>query len=1095
MDTHKYILKSLWYYRFAYLGVLLGSVLGAMVLLGALFAGSSVDESLKKIVKKRIGQTTHLITGGDRFFTEDLASELSEVGETETAPVLLVKGIGTAGGASVNKVQLVGVTDAFWSFSPEPTTIELDPDKGEVAVNQLLAERLSLQTGDTLILRFQKPGVVAGNAPIAGADNKLESFRSTVTVAVDDASFGRFGLETTQNPQSTVFLPIEMLQRAFDFPGRANLVLIRSDLTEDAIQTALNKAMKLADYQLSLEWLETAQVWEIKSDRVFIDFDIGDILNSQLEDVQAVTSFLVNNTQLGEFSTPYSIGTALSSSAVDFIPNELRESEVVLNSWIAEDLSASSGDEVKLTYFQTDRSGLLVEKSSTFTIHSVVPMEGLAGDRDWMPNFPGISDAEVPSDWDAGLPLELDRIRAKDDTYWEEHRGTPKLFISLEAGEKIWATQWGSYTAMRVPRDQSSREALKTRILNLLKPEMNQLLVQDFKSRAEASASSAVDFGGLFLGMSFFLILAALGLVAMLFHFCLLQRNRESALLGSIGVQSYSLLRWRLSEAIVILVIGSVLGLILATWYTRKILNFLENIWADQTTSSTFVFHADSSIILIGIVAFLILSLLSLWLSIRKQARHSLSIRLKANTEEIDMVGVCSKKPWVVAISGILIGILSVIGSGSIIPAQGAFYLAGFTLLVAGLAICRIWLSKEPDTEGHAELNAKYLGRLNIASRGSRSLTVVGLIASAVFMVLSVTSFRKQVGNDWLERSSGTGGFALMAETTSALNRPRDGTSGGFEIFQSSSEQIGRVVPFRKGSGDNVNCFNLNTSSQPQLLGVDTGILKELNAFSPRKLLEDLPSEGWLKLKELTPEEAIPAFVDETTLMWALKGKVGDIFVYEDEKGDSFEIQIAGSIKDSLFQGYLIIDEDFLLDEFPSHDGYSMFLVDVVSVSELDALRGRIETRATDVGGTVEFTRDILKSFHEVENTYIAIFNVLGSLGVVLGSLGLTIVVARGIQERMGEFSVMSAIGISRKLLGRLVFSEFSYLVFWGLGIGLIASIISILPNLKSLPAVPTIILVLGLLLGIMVLNLIFGALTFKNIFRKKGVSLKQVER
>lgn len=259
--------------------------------------------------------------------------------------------------------------------------------------------------------------------------------------------------------------------------------------------------------------------------------------------------------------------------------------------------------------------------------------------------------------------------------------------------------------------------------------------------------------------------------------------------------------------------------------------------------------------------------------------------------------------------------------------------------------------------------------------------------------------------------------------------------------------------------------------------------------------MEDLPSEGWLKLKELTPEEAIPAFVDETTLMWAFKRKVGDIFVYEDEKGDSFEIQIAGSIKDSLFQGYLIIDEDFLLDEFPSHDGYSMFLVDVVSVSELDALRGRIETRATDVGGTVEFTRDILKSFHEVENTYIAIFNVLGSLGVVLGSLGLTIVVARGIQERMGEFSVMSAIGISRKLLGRLVFSEFSHLVFWGLGIGLIASIISILPNLKSLPTVPTIILVLGLLLGIMVLNLIFGALAFKNIFRKKGASLKQVER
>ena len=58
------------------------------------------------------------------------------------------------------------------------------------------------------------------------------------------------------------------------------------------------------------------------------------------------------------------------------------------------------------------------------------------------------------------------------------------------------------------------------------------------------------------------------------------------------------------------------------------------------------------------------------------------------------------------------------------------------------------------------------LGALNLRARPSRSLTVTGLIATAVFMVLSVASFRKQVGSDWLQRSAGTGGFALRIETT-----------------------------------------------------------------------------------------------------------------------------------------------------------------------------------------------------------------------------------------------------------------------------------------------------------------------------------------
>ena len=849
MSTRHYIFQSLWHYRYAYIGVLLGSVLGAMVLLGALFAGSSVKESLRQISENRVGKTTHLITGGDRFFREALAGELEKDSDLIAAPVLLAKGVASKGRESVNQVQLVGVTHRFWDFAPEETELKLSESK--VAVNEVLAQRLGLGVGDTLVVRFQKPGVVGGNAPVAGADPSLESVRCTVTEVLGDSSFGRFSLETTQVPQPSVFLPLALLQEAFEFPGRANLLLLKTEQAVSDLRSRLSEAVTLLDYQLSLEWLPQAGAWEVKSERVFIDRDIGDALANGIEGIQPVTSYLVNGITIGDRSTPYSIGAAVDPSTVSFLPDDLAADELVINQWTADDLGAQAGDAIELTYFQSDASGLLTEASSSYTLRAVVPLEGLAADQDWMPDFPGISEAEVPSDWDAGLPMDLERIRETDEAYWEEHRGAPKVFLSLQAGLDIWSTQWGNYTALRIPAEEQAD--LSGELLASLRPEMNQLIVQDFQAQAQASASSAVDFGGLFIGMSFFLILAALGLVAMLFQFCLLQRNRESALLGSLGIRGKQMMRWRLAEALVLLLVGSAAGLPLAAWYTQGILAFLESIWVGQTSSATFVFHADSATIAVGIFSFLFLSLLVLWYSLRRQAKRALSIRLKAGEEDV----VDFKRPWktrVLVVGGLVVGLGAVFASGRVMPAQGAFYLAGFALLVAGLALCRLWLLKSKRTERIETMDAANLGKLNIASRVSRSLTVVGLIAAAVFMVLSVASFRKHVGDDWLERSSGTGGFALLVETTTAQNLPRDGIGTTFDIFETTKDDLGEVVPFRKGAGDNVNCFNLNTTSQPQLISVAVDKLEELGAFRLQKLDESLPVSNWEALKGLTDD-------------------------------------------------------------------------------------------------------------------------------------------------------------------------------------------------------------------------------------------------
>jgi len=353
-----------------------------------------------------------------------------------------------------------------------------------------------------------------------------------------------------------------------------------------------------------------------------------------------------------------------------------------------------------------------------------------------------------------------------------------------------------------------------------------------------------------------------------------------------------------------------------------------------------------------------------------------------------------------------------------------------------------------------------------------------------------VASFRKNVGDAWLRRDSGTGGFTLRIETTAPLNPARDRTDGTFDLFTPFAADLGAVLPLRAGAGDNVNCFNLNTTSQPQLLGVPARRLAELGAFRP-KASGTVGVGGW-NLLARKDDGAVPAFVDENTLLWALKRKVGDELEYADEAGRTFRVRIVGTITDSIFQGYLLIDEAALLARFPSHPGYSVFLADAARPDSLAILLPRLQAAAGDLGGKVETTRDVLAGFHRIENTYLAIFNVLGSLGVVLGSLGLAVVLARNLRERRGEFATLAAVGIPDAVLARMVRAEYGALVVRGIAIGALAAVVAVGPNLAGLPAAPTLLLVAGLLAGIVGLNLATGALVFRRAVRNLRPALAQ---
>jgi ABC-type antimicrobial peptide transport system permease subunit len=197
--------------------------------------------------------------------------------------------------------------------------------------------------------------------------------------------------------------------------------------------------------------------------------------------------------------------------------------------------------------------------------------------------------------------------------------------------------------------------------------------------------------------------------------------------------------------------------------------------------------------------------------------------------------------------------------------------------------------------------------------------------------------------------------------------------------------------------------------------------------------------------------------------------KVGDAIDYVDERGQPFKIRIVGAVANSILQGQLIIDEAEFVKRFPSESGYRMFLIDAPSnrVSQVSATLSRA---MQDVGLELTPAAERLAQFNAVQNTYLGTFQVLGGLGLLLGSVGLGIVVLRNVLERRGELAVLLAVGFRKPTLQRLLLIENGALLAAGLVLGIAAAAVAVLPTLLS-PSAQLPLASLALTLGAVLIN------------------------
>jgi hypothetical protein len=257
-----------------------------------------------------------------------------------------------------------------------------------------------------------------------------------------------------------------------------------------------------------------------------------------------------------------------------------------------------------------------------------------------------------------------------------------------------------------------------------------------------------------------------------------------------------------------------------------------------------------------------------------------------------------------------------------------------------------------------------------------------------------------------------------------------------------------KIINIYVSEGDDASCLNLNRIAQPAILGVDPELLAGRFSFSTRlKILGK--TEPWELLNKKFDDGTIPAIADQTVIQWGLGMKTGDVVQYQNELGDTLRLKLIAGTAPSVFQGYILISNKNFLQNYPTSSGTNLFLIEG-KPEQAQKIGEELQSVFRDYGWEMEPAAKRLVEFYSVTNTYLSIFLALGALGLLLGTIGLAVILARTILERRREIAVMQAIGFSEKTILISFIKEYSILLFSGVLIGFITAAVATFPAFQS---------------------------------------------
>ena len=604
----------------------------------------------------------------------------------------------------------------------------------------------------------------------------------------------------------------------------------------------------------------------------------------------------------------------------------------------------------------------------------------------------------------------------------------------------------------------------------MLTPEQSGLVFQPTKYNGLQAANGTTDFSGLFFGFSFFLILSAAILIGLLFRLGIERRGTSVGLLSAIGWTPRKVRRLFLTEGLIVVCVGGVLGVAAAVGYASLMVYGLKTWWNKAIGTRFLDVYFNPVSLISGFVISVVIAFFAIWWAMRQLRLLSTRDLLAGATEPV----LTEKKQRKRGRNATRIGTLSVAVSllllvsvtVGLIPDSEAFsglswkvvlfFVVGMSLLTAALTFLSAWLDSAHSAavRGGGLAGMRRLGMRNASRNRQRSVFTVGLIASATFVIVAVAAGHRNPAVEKPDILSGNGGYTLVAESSTPilhdLNIEQGRSDAGFRMPNDpAAEKLlesMEVMAFRVKPGEDASCLNLYQTQLPTILGVPKSMIKR-GGF---KFADTKSETPWTLLNNELKNGAIPVLGDMNTLMYSLKKGIGaEITVPPDAEDPDYTLEIAGMFDGSVFQGVLLMSEENFLKLYPERKGYEYFLIETPP-ADAKKLTSLLETGLADKGFDIERVVERLKDFLEVQNTYLSTFQTLGGLGLLLGTLGLATVMLRNVLERRAELALMRAVGFRNTQLAWLVLWENAFLLVWGLLAGTVSALLAMTPHLRK---------------------------------------------
>jgi putative ABC transport system permease protein len=1011
MRTRTLVAHNLAYYWRTNLAVILGVATAVAVLSGALLVGDSVRASLRDLVLARLGKTEGVVSSA-QFFREQLASEVPG-----SAPLIVLQGLVTRekDGRRASNVAVYGVDDRFWRFHG---LMAQTPANSEMQLSAPLADELGAKAGDALLLRIEKPSAIPKESMVGRKDDSGRTLRLAVGAVLDSAQLGEFSLRPTQGGIDAVFVSLRRLQRDLAQPGRVNTLLLAS--------TSFPKdEVTLEDLGVKVRALPGRNALSVESDSAVVsDALAAAVREAAGSNAQPVLSYLANSIRIGDREIPYSIVTALNRG---WGPDS-----IYLNDWAAKDLGAKTGDAVTIEYYYWEPSGSLITRTAAFHLAGIFPMTGLSVDRDLTPEYPGITEAKSMGDWDPPFPVDLKRVRPRDEDYWKKYRTAPKAFISLDTGQKLWGSRFGKATSIRI-EGTSNAAAFARKLRARIDPDKLGMAVVAPRAQALAGARGSTDFGQYFTYFSFFLVVSALLLAGLFFQLGIEQRLREIGTLRALGFPAARIRRLFLAEGIVLSIAGTILGTLGAVAYAAFLMYGLKTWWRGAVGTGLLTLHISGESLAggaIGGVAVACLCVFATLFGLRRSSPRDLLNGTRGAPPEPERHTMWMR---IIAAAAGLSGVgLVAAAFARAVPDTDAFFGAGTLLLIAAL----FYEWSRLRAPGGAVESVVRLGIRNAGHRPGRSVLSIALIASAVFLVVALDAFR-QPPVEVSDPKSGAGGFPLAAEAQLPLFWDPN-TPAGRENLNIRGLTGVKFYAFRLRPGEDSSCLNLYEPRSPRVLGARPDFINLGRfSFTESVIKADNP---WTLLDTQEPDGSIPAIADANSITYVLHRNVGDVF-----EADGVKLRLVAALDDSIFQSELIVSEKNFTRAFPDEQGFRYFLIDAPA-GHARQIGTQLEEDLSDNGFVAVSTAERLAAFHRVENTYLSTFQALGGLGLLLGTLGLAAVLLRNVMERRKELALLRAVGYRPEHLRTMVIAENAFLLVAGTAIGAVCALVAIAP-------------------------------------------------